>query len=638
MTTPINDLHAAPKLSSAPAPGEKERVVLAYSGGLDTSVCIKWLQEEYNLDVIAVVGDLGQEHDGLANVKAKALATGAIGCQVVDMRETFADQYLTCALAANALYENKYPLVSALSRPLIAKHLVAVAHAYGAKYIAHGCTGKGNDQVRFESSVLMLDPSLQILSPVREWDLGCRSDEIAWAAAHDVPVKATAEAPYSIDDNLWGRAIECGVLEFFNDTATTEIYTFKNITITDPDAFGRALSLRDGYKSLKLEDAVITTTGTGNTQVLTVGGNTPQTTSIDIVASTLAATGAGYGIITFNPVDITIADSDVSGYAALYMKGPDSSAGSSNSTVTVSDGSKLSSHGFVGPDDAFGTIVFQDSHNIKVNVTNSTVTADGSNGASQAVVKSTPYTSTDTPAQNNEVTFDEGSNVNATGTNSALVASNGQKNVVHAEDGTYHLDGATVVDGDGQPAPSDNLVVTGGHWNRSVADYVPAGYREQRRGGDTSDTPYAIGTTTEQPATPDEPDKPGTTPGETDNPDSPSTPDGSGAAGDPDDAATHQGGDNTDTDAEGEGAGDGGTEDGQHASGTPAASGSAAHATGNSTPSYRSTSSGQANRYAAIPQTGDTNPLSTLALGIAAASLLAMGAVTIRRHRTAGER
>ncbi len=236
MTTPINDLHAAPKLSSAPAPGEKERVVLAYSGGLDTSVCIKWLQEEYNLDVIAVVGDLGQEHDGLANVKAKALATGAIGCQVVDMRETFADQYLTCALAANALYENKYPLVSALSRPLIAKHLVAVAHAYGAKYIAHGCTGKGNDQVRFESSVLMLDPSLQILSPVREWDLGCRSDEIAWAAAHDVPVKATAEAPYSIDDNLWGRAIECGVLEDPWCEPPADIYTMTVDPTEAPDA------------------------------------------------------------------------------------------------------------------------------------------------------------------------------------------------------------------------------------------------------------------------------------------------------------------------------------------------------------------------------------------------------------------
>ena len=210
---PASTLHDAPQLSAAPAPGEKERCVLAYSGGLDTSVCIKWLQEEYDLDVIAVVGDLGQEHDGLEAVKAKAMATGAIGCQVVDMRETFANEYLACAMAANAAYENKYPLVSALSRPLIAKHLVAVAHAFGAKYVAHGCTGKGNDQVRFESSVLMLDPALTILSPVRDWDLGCRADEIAWAAAHNVPVKATAEAPYSIDDNLWGRAIECGVLE-----------------------------------------------------------------------------------------------------------------------------------------------------------------------------------------------------------------------------------------------------------------------------------------------------------------------------------------------------------------------------------------------------------------------------------------
>ncbi|WP_165062480.1 argininosuccinate synthase [Adlercreutzia sp. ZJ154] len=206
-------LHDTLQLSTSPTSGEKERVVLAYSGGLDTSVCIKWLQEEYNLDVIAVVGDLGQEHDGLEKIKAKALATGAIGCQVIDMREAFANEYLSCAMAANALYENKYPLVSALSRPLIAKHLVSIAHKYGAKYIAHGCTGKGNDQVRFESSVLMLDPAIQILSPVRDWDLGCRADEIVWADEHGVPVEATADAPYSIDDNLWGRAIECGVLE-----------------------------------------------------------------------------------------------------------------------------------------------------------------------------------------------------------------------------------------------------------------------------------------------------------------------------------------------------------------------------------------------------------------------------------------
>ena len=174
MTTTNSSLHDAPQISAKPAPGEKERCVLAYSGGLDTSVCIKWLQEEYGLDVIAVVGDLGQEHEGLEAIKAKALATGAIGCAVIDMRETFANEYLSCAMAANAMYENKYPLVSALSRPLIAKHLVAVAHQFGAKYVAHGCTGKGNDQVRFESSVLMLDPALTIIAPVRNWDLGCR--------------------------------------------------------------------------------------------------------------------------------------------------------------------------------------------------------------------------------------------------------------------------------------------------------------------------------------------------------------------------------------------------------------------------------------------------------------------------------
>ena len=183
-----------------------------------------------------MVGDLGQEHDGLEAVKAKALATGAIGCAVVDMREAFASEYLACALAANAMYENKYPLVSALSRPLIAKHLVAVAHQFGAKYVAHGCTGKGNDQVRFESSVLMLDPALTILSPVRDWDLGCRADEIAWAAAHNVPVKATAEAPYSIDDNLWGRAIECGVLEDPWCEPPADIYTMTVDPVCAPDA------------------------------------------------------------------------------------------------------------------------------------------------------------------------------------------------------------------------------------------------------------------------------------------------------------------------------------------------------------------------------------------------------------------
>ena len=164
--------------------GQKDKVVLAYSGGLDTSVCIKWLQEEKGLDVIAVVGDVGQEHEGLEKIKQKALKTGALDCVVVDMRDTFAKEYLAKALAANALYENKYPLVSALSRPLISKHLVDAAHKFGAKYIAHGCTGKGNDQVRFEASITMLDPDIEILAPVREWDLKTRPEEIEWAQVH----------------------------------------------------------------------------------------------------------------------------------------------------------------------------------------------------------------------------------------------------------------------------------------------------------------------------------------------------------------------------------------------------------------------------------------------------------------------
>ena len=215
---------------------QKDRVILAYSGGLDTSCCVKWLQDEMNLDVVAVVGEVGQEHDGLEKVREKALRVGALDCQVIDMREVFAQDYLTKALAANAAYENKYPLVSALSRPLISKYLVDAAHKYGAKYIAHGCTGKGNDQVRFESSITMLDPSLEILAPVREWDLLTRPDEIAWAREHGVEVEATTDSPYSIDDNLWGRAIECGVLEDPWAEPPTDVYTMTADPQSAPDA------------------------------------------------------------------------------------------------------------------------------------------------------------------------------------------------------------------------------------------------------------------------------------------------------------------------------------------------------------------------------------------------------------------
>lgn len=191
----------------------KEKVVLAYSGGLDTSVCLKWLQAEKGFDVIAVCGNVGQDENDLAAIKQKAIDVGAVASFAVDMREEYANEYVTLAIAANGLYENSYPLLSALSRPLLSKHMVEVAHAFGAKYVAHGCTGKGNDQVRFETSIKALDPSIEIIAPVREWNLHSREEEMEWAKAHGVPVPTTKKSPYSIDDNLWGRAIECGVLE-----------------------------------------------------------------------------------------------------------------------------------------------------------------------------------------------------------------------------------------------------------------------------------------------------------------------------------------------------------------------------------------------------------------------------------------
>ena len=191
----------------------REKCVLAYSGGLDTSVCIQWLINERNLDVITLLVDVGQDCADLEFARQKALNCGAIESIVMDVRDEFCEDMCCKAIAANGLYENKYPLLSALSRPLISAKLVEVAHKYGATYIAHGCTGKGNDQVRFEVSVQALDPDLKVIAPVRVWDLHTRPQEIAFAEAHGIPVAAKNGKPYSIDDNLWGRAIECGVLE-----------------------------------------------------------------------------------------------------------------------------------------------------------------------------------------------------------------------------------------------------------------------------------------------------------------------------------------------------------------------------------------------------------------------------------------
>jgi len=190
-----------------------KRVVLAYSGGLDTSVAVRWIKEEWGFDVIALAVDVGQQADDpWDEIKARALAAGAIEARVVDARAEFADEFLVDAIAANALYEGKYPLVSALSRPVIARHLVLAAREFGAQAVAHGCTGKGNDQVRFEVSSRALAPDLDVLAPVRVWGMN-RDDCIDYAAKHEIPISVTKKSPYSIDENLWGRAIECGMME-----------------------------------------------------------------------------------------------------------------------------------------------------------------------------------------------------------------------------------------------------------------------------------------------------------------------------------------------------------------------------------------------------------------------------------------
>jgi len=213
----------------------KEKVILAYSGGLDTSVCIKWLQEEYDLDVVCVVGDVGQEHIDVEGIKKKAITAGAVACEVIDMKDEYVNDYLAKAIAANAMYENKYPLLSALSRPLITKYLVEYAHKYDAQYIAHGCTGKGNDQVRFETGIICLDPSIKIIAPLREWDLNTRPEEIEYALEHGIDVPVTKESPYSVDSNLWGRAIECGVLEDPWNEPPADIYALTVDASLAPD-------------------------------------------------------------------------------------------------------------------------------------------------------------------------------------------------------------------------------------------------------------------------------------------------------------------------------------------------------------------------------------------------------------------
>jgi len=188
-----------------------QKAVLAYSGGLDTSVAIRWINEKYNLDVIALTVDVGNERD-FDVVRQKALRTGAIKAFVVDAKTAFVSDFVVPALQAGTLYQNVYPLATALARPLIAKLLVDYARQEGATYVAHGCTGKGNDQVRFDVSIQALAPELKIIAPVREWRM-TRDEEIRYAQEHNIPVPVTAASPYSVDANLWGRSVEAGVLE-----------------------------------------------------------------------------------------------------------------------------------------------------------------------------------------------------------------------------------------------------------------------------------------------------------------------------------------------------------------------------------------------------------------------------------------
>jgi argininosuccinate synthase len=205
-------------------PGEVGRVLLLYSGGLDTSVMLKWIQDEYEAEVVALTVNLGQPGEDFEVVKGKALRLGALDCHVVDAREEFASDYVLPAIKANALYGGGYPLFTALGRPLIAKLAVEYARKSGCDTIAHGCTGKGNDQVRIESTVIALDPEVKIIAPVRGWQMG-REEEIAYARKHGIPVKGGTESPpYSIDDNLWGRSSEGGPIEDLAEPPRDDVF------------------------------------------------------------------------------------------------------------------------------------------------------------------------------------------------------------------------------------------------------------------------------------------------------------------------------------------------------------------------------------------------------------------------------
>jgi argininosuccinate synthase len=222
-----------------------DRVVLAYSGGLDTSVAIGWIGEQTGAEVVAVAVDVGQGGEDLEVIRQRALACGAVEAYVADARDEFADEYCLPAMQANALYMDRYPLVSALSRPVIVKHLVKAAHEYGGSVVAHGCTGKGNDQVRFEVGIATLDPALRCIAPVRDLAL-TRDKAIEYAEQHQLPIETTKKSPYSIDQNVWGRAVETGFLEDVWNGPIEDVYAYTQNPATPRDADEVVLTFEQG--------------------------------------------------------------------------------------------------------------------------------------------------------------------------------------------------------------------------------------------------------------------------------------------------------------------------------------------------------------------------------------------------------
>ncbi len=251
-----------------------ERIVLAYSGGLDTSVAIPWMTERYSAEIIAVTMDLGQGKE-LDEVRARALATGAVRAHVLDLREEFARDYILPALKADAIYEDRYPMATSLGRPLIAQKLVEIAEMEGATAVAHGCTGKGNDQVRLDVTTRALNPGLKVIAPARVWGM-TRPEEIEYARARGVPVPATVDSPYSTDTNLWGRSIECGVLEDPWQEPPEEIYTLTKSPVDSPD--------RPAYVEITFDQGVPTALN---------GVTMPLLELIDSLATLAGAHGVG---------------------------------------------------------------------------------------------------------------------------------------------------------------------------------------------------------------------------------------------------------------------------------------------------------------------------------------------------------